>query len=121
MRDHKAHRSGTTLAVATVASALALATPAAAKTLDFQGSIGPSGAISFSLKGSKTKGKVVDLKWYRLPVKCGGSHDTSAGALNYSVPVEKGKFSADAVLGNPNRPKAEAIITGKLNGDKAHG
>jgi hypothetical protein len=121
MRDTKAHRGGIAVAVTTVASALALAAPAAAKTLDFQGPIGPSGAISFTVKGTKSKAKVVDLKWYRLPVDCGGSDDTSTGALSYSVPLKQGKFSADAVLGNPNHPKAEAIITGKVNGKKSHG
>lgn len=110
-------------ALATAACTLLLASPAAAKSRDFQGSIGPSGAISFTLKGKKDRAKVVDLAWYRLPVECGtkGKEDASTGALTFKVPVEDGKFSAYAVYGNKKRPKAEAIVKGRINGERAHG
>lgn len=107
---------------ATLACALALAAPAAAKMREYQGPIGPSGAISFGVKGKGERAKVVDLEWFRLPVECGSKDDTSDGTLTYEVPVNaRGKFSANAVYGNPKHPKAEAIIKGKINGDRAHG
>lgn len=108
---------------AVVATALTLATaaPAAAKTREYQGPIGPSGAISFAVKGKRDRAKVLDLAWYRLPVDCGRRDDTSTGTLTYKVAVEEGKFAANAVYGNPKHPKAEAIIRGRINGERAHG
>lgn len=110
-------------AVGAAACALLLAAPAAAKTREYQGPIGPSGAISFAVKGKKNRAKVVDLEWFRLPVECGrkDKEDSSTGTLTFEVPVEDGKFDAYAVYGNKNRPKAEAIIKGRINGDRAHG
>lgn len=104
-----------------MACALAVAAPAQGKVRDYQGPIGSAGAIEFGVKGKGDRAKVVDLRWYRLPVECGRKDDTSTGTLTYKVPVEDGKFSANAVYGNPKRPKAEAIIEGKINGSKAHG
>ena len=100
---------------------LALAAPASAKTLDFQGPIGPSGAISFTVKGKGDKLSVRDLEWFRLPVECGNEENTTSGTLSYRVKVEKGKFEAKAVLGTKKKPKAKAVIKGKINGDKASG
>ena len=118
-------RSRTTvgLATATTLCALLLAAPAAAKESEFRGPIGPSGAISFTVKGKKERTKVVDLAWYRLPVECGSKDkpDSSTGTLTFKVPVEDGKFSAYAVYGNKKRPKAEAIVKGRINGERAHG
>lgn len=109
------------LAGATAACALVLASPAAAKKREYQGPIGPSGAISFTVKGKRDRAKVIDLSWYRLPVSCGRKDDTSTGALTYRLDIEGGRFAANAVYGNPDRPKAEAIIRGKINGKRAHG
>lgn len=109
------------VAAATIACALTLATPAAAKTRHYQGPIGPSGAIEFGVKGKGDRARVVDLQWYRLPVECGRNDDTSTGTLTFEVPVESRKFNAYAVYGNPKRPKAEAIIKGRINGKRAHG
>ncbi len=106
---------------ATAVCALALAAPAAAKTRDYKGPIGPSGAISFGVKGKGDRTKVVELEWFRLPVECGRKDDTSSGALTFPVKVKDRKFSAYAVYGNKNHPKAEAIIRGKINGSRAHG
>lgn len=104
--------------------ALALAASAAAKTTEYKGPIGPSGAISFSVKGKGDRAKVIDLEWFRLPIECGknNTEDTSSGTLSYKLPVdEKGKFNANAVLGPKKDPKAQAIIKGKINGERAHG
>lgn len=109
--------------MATAACTLLLAAPAAAKTREYQGQIDREGAISFGVKGKKDRAKVVDLEWFRLPVECGrkGKPDSSTGTLTFKVPVEDGKFDAYAVYGNKKHPKAEAIIKGKINGDRAHG
>lgn len=121
MRNGRRNVKGLGIGAATAACALAFAGSAEAKTLDFSGPIGPSGAISFSVKGNGDRAKVQNLEWFRIEVDCKGGDDTSTGALNYDVEVNDGKFSADAVLGNPERPKAEAIIKGKINGDRSHG
>lgn len=103
--------------------ALAVAAPASAATRDYQGGIGQSGAISFSVKGKGDRTKVIDLEWYRLPVDCGKKDDTSTGTLTYAVSIDrKGKFATDAISPpGAKHPKAEAIITGKVNGSRAHG
>jgi len=111
------------VAAATAACALLLAAPALGKTREYRGQIGSSGAISFSVKGKRKRMRVVDLAWYRLPVECGKrrKEDSSTGTLTYEVSVKDGKFAANAVYGNEKRPKAEAIIRGRINGDRAHG
>lgn len=122
MRDRGARLRNVGIFAAALACGLTLASPAAAKPREFQGPIGPSGAISFDLKGKGERARVLDLEWYRLPVDCAkGKKDTSTGTLTYKVPVEDGKFSANAVYGNKNHPKAEAIIRGRINGERAHG
>jgi hypothetical protein len=121
MRESGQGRTRLGVAVAVTVGALVLAPPAAAKKRDYQGPIGPSGAISFTVKGKGDRAKVLDLEWYRLPVKCGKKEDVSTASLNYAVPVEDGKFEASAVLGPKRKPKAEAIIKGRINGDRARG
>lgn len=123
MLDRKRAPARFGVVAATAACALLLAAPATAKKREYQGPIGPSGAISFAVKGKKQRMRVVDLAWYRLPVECGkrNKRDSSTGTLTFSVPVKRHRFSAYAVYGKKKRPKAEAIIKGRIKGGRAHG
>ncbi|MBA2522720.1 MAG: hypothetical protein H0V25_05250, partial [Solirubrobacterales bacterium] len=67
------------------------------------------------------KQKVAKVAWTAIPVDCGGQVRATSGSLTYKVRVKKHEFSAKAVLGDPDNPKAKANIHGTLSGKTAAG
>jgi hypothetical protein len=117
------------LLVAAVA-ALLVAAPlavAASKTTTYSGTINGGGTIEVTVKTTKKhhkkKTKVVDFRFEGLAVECTGGDgtETTSGALNFKLPVKKGKFTVDAVLGSPQNPEAALLAHGKIKKRSASG
>src|SRR5690349_259198 len=101
--------------IALVAAAAMLVSVAAAgaagKTTTYNGEIDNGGTIQLKVKKSKKKGKkktrVVLFRFEGLPVACGANGaGTTSGALDFKVPVKRGKFEIDAIIGKPSNPKS---------------
>jgi hypothetical protein len=100
---------------------------AAGKTTTYSGDIDGGGTIEFTVKTTKKhhkkKSKVIDFRFEGLPLDCAGGDgtETTSGALNFKVPVKKGKFTVDAVLGSSQNPKAALLANGKIKKGSARG
>lgn len=104
-----------------IVCALSIAATASAAKSKYTGEIKPSGELSFTLKSKNGQANVLKLRWEQLPVRCGGTPQTSSGMLNFAVRVVDKSFKARAVLGNPNKPKAEAKVAGDIKRKNASG
>jgi hypothetical protein len=101
---------------------------AASKTTTYSGTINGGGTIEVTVKTTKKhhkkkKTKVVDFRFEGLAVECTGGDgtETTSGALNFKLPVKKGKFTVDAVLGSPQNPEAALLAHGKIKKRSASG
>lgn len=104
-----------------IACMLVTAASAMAATRKYSGPIAPSGTLSFNLKSANGQKEILKLSWEDLPVNCAGGPNVSSGGLSFAVPLIKKGFKARAVLGNPDNPRAEAKIDGRVTARKASG
>ena len=103
-----------------IAACLAMLVPtvADASKRDYAGKIDPSGTVSFTLRKKDGQRDVLRFAWDQLPVQCNSKPYSTDGKLSFAIEVKDRKFKARAVLGDPDKPDARAVIKGKLKGKR---
>src|SRR6266540_6483966 len=109
------------LVTATLVAALAMPAAALAGTRHFDGSVDPSGGISFDAK--TRSGKVVKvlpgLAFDKVPVTCDGGKRTFTGNFDFGMAVRIGQFKGTGLYdpsGGSRSPVSSPITEGARTG-----
>jgi hypothetical protein len=108
----------TTIGCIVACLAMLVPTVADASKRDYAGKIDPSGTVSFTLRKKDGQRDILQFAWQELPVKCNGKPYTTTGRLDFAIEVRDRKFKARGVLGDHDKPKARAVVKGKLKGKR---